>query len=166
MEEEVHAEMDQYMVEESKRAAFRGGGAPLEWRRVCNNKFYKKEDESGEKTAEQEFSPCSEITTYSVCKASRRSQAEVSCVDWDATDGRNGGAQQTVREILIEMERFSGKAKAEDQGALALVLDLAKAYERVSLLVVWAWATHFSFPRKILRVLCGYFEHQERVQFE
>ena len=32
-------------------------------------------------------------------------------VDWDATDGRNGGAQQTVWETLVEMERFSGKAK-------------------------------------------------------
>ena len=53
-----------------------------------------------------------------------------------------------------EPERFDGKAKEEDQGALALVLDLAKAFERVSLPVVWAWATHFSFPRQILRVVC------------
>ena len=66
----------------------------------------------------------------------------------------------------MEMERFNGKAKGDDQGALALVLDLAKAFERVSLPVVWAWALHFSFPRKILRVLCGYFEHQRRVEFE
>ena len=51
-------------------------------------------------------------------------------------------------------------------GDVALVLDLGKAFERVSLLVVWAWATHPSFPRKILRVLCGYSEHQWRVQFE
>ena len=64
-------------------------------------------------------------------------------------------------EILIDMERFNGKAKEEDQGAVAL--DLAKAFKRVSLLVVWAWATHFSFPRKILRVLCGSFRHQRRV---
>ena len=78
-------------------------------------------------------------------------------VDWDATDGRNGGAQRTVWEILMEMERFNGKPKEEDQGAVALVLALAKAFERVSVLVVWAWATHFSFPRKILRVLCGFF---------
>ena len=84
----------------------------------------------------------------------------------EVSDGRNGGAQQTVWEILLEMERFNGKAKEEEQGALALVLDLANAFERVSLLVVWAWATHLSFPRKILRVLCGYFEHQRRVQFE
>ena len=65
----------------------------------------------------------------------------------------------------MEMERFKCRAGEEDLGALALVLDMAKALERVSLPVVWAWATHFSFPKKILRVLCGYFEHQRRVQF-
>ena len=43
---------------------------------------------------------------------------------------------------------------------------LATAFDRISLLVVWAWVTHFSFPRKMLRVLCGYFEHQRRLQFE
>ena len=64
-------------------------------------------------------------------------------VDWDATDGRNGGARRTVWEVLMDMERFNGKAKAEGR-------DLAKAFEQVSLPVVWAWATHFSFPRKIL----------------
>ena len=61
------------------------------------------------------------------------------------------------------MERFNDKAKEEDQGALALVLDLAKEFERISFFVVWSWATHFSFPRKILRVLCWYFE-QRRAQ--
>ena len=79
-------------------------------------------------------------------------------VDWDATDSRNGGAQRTVVEVLMEMKRINGRLKVEDRGAVALVLDLAKAFERVSLPVVWAWATHFCFPRKILRVLCGYFE--------
>ena len=64
------------------------------------------------------------------------------------------------------MKRFYGKAEEEDQGAVALVLDLARAFERFSLPVVWVWATHFSFPRKMLRVLCGFFEHQRRVQFE
>ena len=87
-------------------------------------------------------------------------------VECDATDGRNGGPQRTMWEILMDMKRFNGRAKAEEQGAVALVLDLVKAFERVSLLVVWAWATQFSFPRKILRVLCGYFEQQRRVQFE
>ena len=31
---------------------------------------------------------------------------------------------------------------------------------------VWAWTTHFSFQRKLLRVPCGHFEHQRRAQFE
>ena len=58
------------------------------------------------------------------------------------------------------------KERKRIEGAVALVLDLAKAFERVSLQVVWAWATHFSLARKILRVLCDYSEHQRRVQFE
>ena len=33
----------------------------------------------------------------------------------------------------MEMERFNGKANEENQGVVALVLDLAKAFERVSL---------------------------------
>ena len=68
-------------------------------------------------------------------------------VDWDATDGRNGGAQQSVNGVnSSKMERFKYQAGEKDQGAVALVLGLAKAFERVRLPVVWAWATHFSFP--------------------
>ena len=66
-------------------------------------------------------------------------------------DSDAGGAQRTVWVILLEMERFK---------------HLAKAFERVSLPVVRAWTTHFNLPRKLLLVLCGYFEHQRRVQFE
>ena len=40
-----------------------------------------------------------------------------------------------------------------------MVLDLAKAFERIRLRVVWAWATHLSFARQIftgaLRLLQG-----------
>ena len=32
-------------------------------------------------------------------------------VDWDAADGRNGGARRTVWGILMEMDRFNGNAK-------------------------------------------------------
>ena len=78
-------------------------------------------------------------------------------LEWEVTDERNGGTQRKVWGVLMEMERLNGRAKAEDQGAVALVLDPAKAFERVSLPVVWAWATHFSFPRKMLRVLCRVF---------
>ena len=58
--------------------------------------------------------------------------------EWDAVNGRNGGAQRTVCEILMEMERFKYRTGEEDLGAVALVLDLAKAFEQVSLLVVRA----------------------------
>ena len=68
-------------------------------------------------------------------------------------------------EILLDMERFKFQAREKDQGAAALVLDLAKAFERVGLPVVFAWETHCNFPRLILRVQCGYFEHQWIVQF-
>ena len=71
-------------------------------------------------------------------------------VDWDATDGRNGGAQQTVWEFLMEMERFNGIAKEEDQGAVALVLDLAKAFQRVSLPCGLGLGDAFQFPKKDL----------------
>ena len=38
MEEEV---LNKYMVEESKKGAFKGRGNPLEWRRVRRNRRYK-----------------------------------------------------------------------------------------------------------------------------
>ena len=73
----------------------------------------------------------------------------------DATkEGRSGGVERS--EALLDMERF--------EGSTTLVLDLAKALERVGFPVMWAWATHFDFSRKILRVLCGYFEFQRLVQ--
>ena len=39
-------------------------------------------------------------------------------------------------EILLEMERFKYQAGEKDRGAVPPVLDLAKACERVRLLVV------------------------------
>ena len=40
-----------------------------------------------------------------------------------------------------------------DHGAIMLVLDLAEAFKRDSLPVVWSSATHLKFTRTILRVL-------------
>ena len=85
---------------------------------------------------------------------------------WDATDGRNGGAERTAWETLPETGRFDYRTGDMDQGAITVVLDLATTFERVSLPVVLASVMHFNLPRKILRVLCGDFEHQRRVQFE
>ena len=75
-------------------------------------------------------------------------------IEWDAADGRNGGAQCTVWEILLEMEKFTYHAGEKYQGAVAKVLDQAEAFERVSLPVVCSWATHFNLLKKIMRVLC------------
>ena len=70
-------------------------------------------------------------------------------VEWDATDERHGGAERIAWEILLEMERYKNHAAERDRGTIALVLDLAKAFERVNYLVVWAWVTHYNFFRKI-----------------
>ena len=48
----------------------------------------------------------------------------------DAIDGRNGGAQRTVWEILMEMERFKCRAGEKILRAVSLVLDLEKAFVR------------------------------------
>ena len=89
-------------------------------------------------------------------------------IEWDATDGPNGGRSPacSVGSVAGNGEVKISCRRKKEQGAVDLVLDLAKAFERVSLPVVWAWATHFNFPRKILRMLCGYLEHKRRVQFE
>ena len=78
-------------------------------------------------------------------------------IGWDATDGPNGAAERTVWGTLQEMERFNDHAGERDQAAVALVSDLAKAFDQVSLPVVWAWATHFKISMKTLRVLRGHF---------
>ena len=70
------------------------------------------------------------------------------------------------RHCSTSKDMISVQAK-RDQGAITFSLDVADACERVSLPVVWAWATHFDFLREILRVLCGLFRiSQRRVQFE
>ena len=104
------------------------------------------------------------------CEASRAPEVakwQQKCrVDWDATDGRNGGAQQTVWDILMEMERFHGQAKRRVSSSGSVGSGSGNVLRACQPPCGLGLATHFSFPRKILRVLCGYFEHQRRVQFE
>ena len=65
-------------------------------------------------------------------------------VEWDATDGRNGQIALCGKP-LSHMRRFDYRAGEKDQGTITLVLDVAKTLQRVSLPVVWAWAT---FPKR------------------
>ena len=87
-------------------------------------------------------------------------------VGWDAPDVRNGGAERIMWETLVEMEGFDHRAGETEPRAITLVFDLAQAFKHASFPVVWAWATQFKFSMKIMRVLCGYFQHTSRVQFE
>ena len=89
-------------------------------------------------------------------------------VEWDATRGQEWRRPKrtSVGAFAVEMARFDYSAGVKDPGAITPVLDLAKALERVGFPVVWAWATHFNFSRKIACEQCGYFEHQRCVQFE
>ena len=49
---------------------------------------------------------------------------------------------------------------------VTLVVDLASAFEKVQLKVVWRCATYYGILQSILPVVCGYFEHQRWVLFE
>ena len=87
-------------------------------------------------------------------------------VDWDATDGRNGGAQRTVWAILMEMERFKYRAGDEDLGVAP------GAGPREGLRVGQSSCglgvgDAFQLRKEDLEgVLWDFFEHQRRVQFE
>ena len=70
-------------------------------------------------------------------------------VGWDAADGRNEGRNAVSGKRCSRETVSSTEHVKMDQGAITLVLDLAEAFARVSLPVVWAWATRFNFPRKI-----------------
>ena len=64
------------------------------------------------------------------------------------------------------MEKYNYNVEEMDQGAVTSVVDLANAFERLLLKVVWAWAMHFGYLEHILRVLSGYFQLQRTVFFE
>ena len=59
---------------------------------------------------------------------------------WDATERK----QRSSRGL--EMDKYSYKLEEMDKGAVTLVVDLAKACQKVQPQVVWAWATHFGLP--------------------
>ena len=74
-------------------------------------------------------------------------------------DGRNGGAQQKVWEMLMEMERSTGQAKEEDQGALAFGPGLRAGQSSCGV----GLGDALQFPKEDL---ASAVRHQRRVQFE
>ena len=68
------------------------------------------------------------IRWWEALRAPEVAKCQQTCpVEWDATDGRNGGAERTVWEALLEMQRVNCQAAEKDQGPVSLVLDLAKS---------------------------------------
>ena len=51
-------------------------------------------------------------------------------------------------------------AAGGEPGTAVIVTDVAKASERVLLMVAWCQTMNFVFSQRILRVLCGVFELQ------
>ena len=74
-------------------------------------------------------------------------------VDWDVTEKRNGSAEGIAREWLLEVDLMTEQVKWTRERSR--MLDLAKTFERVSLSVAWACATHFNYFGRFLRVFCG-----------
>ena len=78
-------------------------------------------------------------------------------VRWDA----NGEAERTGWKTLLDMVTYKLLYNVEemDQGAVSYLgggsgTSLSKCSEK------WYGPGQFGFPHRVLRVLCGYFEHQ------
>ena len=69
-------------------------------------------------------------------------------------------------EMLMEMERFYDQAQRRVSRSGSVGSGSGNGLRACQPPYGLGLATQFCFPRKILRVLFGYFEHQRRVQFE
>ena len=71
----------------------------------------------------------------------------------------SGLPRMSATEELNAQTCWRGKdstfLETKDRGAVAVVLDLAESFERVSLPVVWAWATHQRRVEFITAILPG-----------
>ena len=64
------------------------------------------------------------------------------------------------------MEPVNLQGDRDDIDADTLVGDLAKAFKKVQMSVVWHRTMHFGVPQKVLKGFCGYFTHAGTVLFE
>ena len=69
-------------------------------------------------------------------------------VTWCAIEGSSGEAETTAWEARLEMEKYSCRVEEMDKKAVTLVVDLANAFEKVPIKVVWQWATHFGSDKE------------------
>ena len=58
-------------------------------------------------------------------------------ISWNVASGHVGGAEVKVREALWEIEQFDLQAGEAVLGAATLAVDVAEAFEKVQVRVVW-----------------------------
>ncbi len=50
-----------------------------------------------------------------------------------------------------------------DEATVTVVMDLVKAFERVSSDTAWRWGLHLGFPKRLLRIVLSYFGFARRL---
>ena len=79
--------------------------------------------------------------------------------DWNwCAEGR--AAEDAAWEALLLME---GGQMHSDEATATVVMDLVKAFERVSLDTVWRWGLHLGFPKRLLHIVLTYFVFARRL---
>ena len=71
---------------------------------------------------------------------------------WDATR-LQGGSEEAAWEALVMHEAGEGQAAGEDIAVASTVMDLAKAFETVSLVTAWRWCRHWGMNSAVLAVV-------------
>ena len=82
-------------------------------------------------------------------------------VDWDATDGRNGGAQRTVWEILMEMEKVEWENKGRRPRSGGLGTGPSEGLRACQFPCGLGLGNTLQLPKEDFRVLCGLFRAPE-----
>ena len=88
-------------------------------------------------------------------------------VECDAPTGKTGEATYTVWEAMLELDTYEAEADPKDPGAVSMLIDLQKAFEKL-LLVRSIGTGERRFNPQFCRCVCcmGISRNQRRVVFE
>eukprot|EP00973_Karenia_brevis_P096112 12430658-Karenia_brevis.AAC.1 len=82
---------------------------------------------------------------------------------WDC-NGSGKGAELAAWETMLAHEADDGIIDGPDADVtVSVVMDLVKAFENVTLFMVWQWGIYWDMPPAILAVVCSYFSFARRV---
>ena len=83
---------------------------------------------------------------------------------WDAAGSGTGGASAAAWEALFCYESDEHQSQSpEEEVEIAVIMDLVKAFERVSLDIVWKIAKMYDFPLGIATIVLHIFHFPRRV---